>query len=131
MKYFLAANLKLINILLGIRSYSGKFACYICYGKSELVSGPFRTYKNLAAMYKWYEEARFPEKEMSQYGNIIKPCLIIPDDLSLKIGDVIPIPKLHCHIGIANWAWDWVKKILGESRYPELVQWSRQISISI
>ena len=49
----------------------------------------------------------------------------------MKIGDVIPIPQLHCHIGIANWAWDWVKKILGESRYPELVQWSRQRSISI
>ena len=48
----------------------------------------------------------------------------------MKIGDVIPIPQLHCHIGIANWAWDLVKKILGESRYPELVQWSRQRSVS-
>ena len=64
-KYFLAADLKLINILLGISSHSGKFACYICYGKSELVSGPLQTYKNLAAMYKRYEEAGFPEKEMS------------------------------------------------------------------
>ena len=84
----------MINILLGISSHSGKFACYICYGKSELVSGPLRTYKNLAAMYKRYEEAGFPEKEMSQYWNVIKPCLINPDDLTLKIGDVIPITQL-------------------------------------
>ena len=82
-------------------------------------------------MYQRFEEAGFPQKKMSEYSNVIKPCLINPGDLSLQIGDVIPIPQLHCHIGIANWAWDWVKQVLGEERYPELLQWSRQRSISI
>ena len=81
-------------------------------------------------MYQNYASAGHPQK-MSNYFNVIKPCLVKPLDLSLSVSDVIPIPQLHCHIGVGNWGWDWVKTALGESRYEELLQWSRQKSVTI
>ena len=51
-EYKLAADLKLINILLGISSHSGKYACYLCYGESNLVAGPKRIFKILNKMYE-------------------------------------------------------------------------------
>ena len=82
-------------------------------------------------MYENYASAGHPQKKMSNYFNVIKPCLVKPQDLSLSVSDVIPIPQLHCHIGVGNWGWDWVKTALGESRYEELLQWSRQRSVTI
>ena len=49
-KYHLAADLKLINIVLGISSHTGKFACFSCYRGAMLVPGPPRTYQILADM---------------------------------------------------------------------------------
>ena len=130
-KYILAADLKLINIILGISSHSGKFACFSCYGEALLIPGPPRTYQNLADMYQAYSEAKFPKARMSQFFNVIKPCLVNPTNLSSKVGDVIPIPQLHSHIGVGNWGWDWVKRVIGEGRYRELVKWASKRSISI
>ena len=108
-KYRLAADLKLINILLGISCHSGKFACYICFGLCGLVCGPLRSFQHLADMYAAYPAAGFPHKKMAQFYNVIKPCLINPANLSILIGDHIPIPELHCHMGVGNWCWDLVK----------------------
>ena len=131
LSYRLAADMKLINILLGISSHSGKYACFICYGESNLVAGPSCTYRHLKEMYAAYEAAGFPEKLMSQFYNVIRPCLINPDDLNIPIGDVIPPPQLHLHIGIVNWAWDLVKKMLGENQHNVLLNWSRTRSITV
>ena len=109
-KYRLAADLKLINVLLGISCHSGKFACFICYGTCELVCGPLRSFRHLAEMYSTYAAAGFPVKKMSQYFNVIKPCLIDPPNLDTLIGDHIPLPELHVGvIGVGNWGWDIVK----------------------
>ena len=61
LSYRLAADIKLIKILLGISSHSGKYACFICYGESNLVAGPSCTYRHLKEMYAAYEAAGFPE----------------------------------------------------------------------
>ena len=122
-KYRLAADLKLINIILGISSRSGKYACFVCYGQSDLVAGPPRTFSHLQEMYNLYQEAGFPQKRMSQFYNVIKPCLINPSDLSTPISAVIPRPELHLHIGLSNWVWNIVKSYLGEQRYPDLLLW--------
>ena len=66
-EYRLAADLKLINILLGISSHSGKYACFVCYGPCNLVSGPLRTYQHLEDMYLEYAAAGFPVKKMSLF----------------------------------------------------------------
>ena len=82
-------------------------------------------------MYNLYQEAGFPQKRMSQFYNVIKPCLINPSDLSTPISTVIPPPELHLHIGLANWVWNIVKSYLGEQRYPDLLLWCRARSITI
>ena len=82
-------------------------------------------------MYESYRAAGSPHKRMSQFYNVIKPCLINPEDLSLPIDNVIPPPELHLHIGLANWAWELVKQLLGDGRYEELVQWCSHRSITI
>ena len=92
--YRLAADLKLINILLGISYYAGKFAFYICYAPCGLVCGPLRSFQHLADMYAAYAAAGFPHKKMAEFYNVIKPCLINPADLSILIWDHIPIPEL-------------------------------------
>ena len=130
-KYRLAADLKLINILLGISSHSGKYACFVCYGESNLVSGPLRTYKHLSDLYDRYADAKHPTARMSSFYNVIKPCLVKPSDLNLYVGDVIPIPQLHCHIGVGNWGWEWTKALMGEGRYKELERWAKKRSISV
>ena len=82
-KYQLAADLKLINIILEMSSHSGKYACFSCYGKAILVPGPPRTFKNLSEMYENFVFAGHPQNKMSNYFNVIKPCLVKPQDLSL------------------------------------------------
>ena len=114
-QYRLAADLKLINILLGISSHSGKYACFVCYSPCNLVSGPLRTYQHLEYMYQAYAAARFPAKKMSMFYNVIKPCLINPSDMGLYIGDRIALPQLHLNIGIGNWGWDLVKVCIIQS----------------
>ena len=110
-EYRLAADLKLINILLGISSHSGKYACFVCYGPCNLVSGPLCTYQHLEDMYLEYAAAGFPVKKMSLFYNVIKPCLINPSNMELYIGNQIPLPQLHLNIGIGNLGWDLVKVI--------------------
>ena len=67
----------------------------------------------------------------ADFSNVVKPCLINPSDLSLFIREVIPPPQLHLHIGVANWAWDLVKLLLGPDRYQELLDWCHTRSVSI
>ena len=68
---------------------------------------------------------------MSQFYNVIKPCLINPSDLSTPISAVIPPTELHLHIGLANWVWNIVKSYLGEQRYHDLLLWCQARSIKI
>ena len=98
MEYKLAADLKLINILLGISSHSGKYACYLCYSESNLVAGPKRTLKELNKMYVAHHTTGSPVRKMSKYYNVIKPSLITPADLSQSISSIILPPELHLHI---------------------------------
>ena len=117
--YRLAADLKLINIVLGISSHSGKYACFICYGECHLSSGPLRTYQHLKDMYEKYEACCRPRGMMSRFYNVIKPCLVSPENLATFIGDVIPPPPLHLHIGVANSIWALVKVLVGEGCYQQ------------
>ena len=119
--YRFTSDLKIINIVLGISSHSGKYACHICYGTCQLTSGPLCTFQNLKYMFEIYCEEGFPHKRMQDFSNVVKPCLINPSNLNLEIGDVIAPPQLHLHIGVANWAWDLTKQLLGPERYQELV----------
>ena len=114
-QYRLAADLKLINILLGIISHSRKCACFVCYGPCTLVSGPLCTYQHLEDMYRAYAEAGFPAKKMSMFYNAIKPCLINPSNMGLYIVDRLALPQLYLNIGIGNWGWDLVKVCIIQS----------------
>ena len=60
---------------------------------------------------------------MSRFYNVIKPCLVSPENLATfianDIGDVIPPPPLHLHIGVANSIWALVKVLVGEGCYQQ------------
>ena len=90
-----------------------KYVCFSCYDESKLVPGPLHTFRNLSEMYQNYASAGHPQK-MSNYFNVIKPCLVKPLDLSLSVSDMIPIPQLHCHISVGNWGRDWLIIALGD-----------------
>ncbi|XP_065652986.1 uncharacterized protein LOC136080295 [Hydra vulgaris] len=66
-KYVLAADLKIINILLGISSHGGMYACAWCEGECELFGGLTRTFLSLDLWHQRYMEAGYRSSEMKDY----------------------------------------------------------------
>ena len=71
LKYCIAADLKLINTILGLSGHGGKFACYACEGEAELFSGDLRDFGSLKRWYQRYVEARRPHRDMQNYKNVV------------------------------------------------------------
>ena len=46
--FVVAADLKLINLILGISSHGGKFSCPYCEGEAGLVAGELKSFSSLA-----------------------------------------------------------------------------------
>ncbi|XP_047142377.2 uncharacterized protein LOC124816737 [Hydra vulgaris] len=66
-KYVLAADLKIINILLGISSHGGMYACAWCEGECEFFGGLTRTFLSLDLLHRRYMEAGYRSSEMKDY----------------------------------------------------------------
>ena len=47
LSFVVAADLKLLNVLLGLSGLGGKFACYICEGEMGLEAGTLQTFRFL------------------------------------------------------------------------------------
>lgn len=75
------------------QSHGGKFACCYCEGTIEN-EDTMRTFGNMSAWYRKYEEDNKPEKDMKHYKNVISPCLLDEPSDKLVI-DAIPPPELH------------------------------------
>ena len=61
-----ACDLKLINVLIGISSHSGKFACPYCEGDMSFQLATLRTFGNLST---WYEKYRVAAKNRKKCKN--------------------------------------------------------------
>ena len=45
--FVVAADLKLLNVLLGLSGHGGKFACYLCEGEMGLEAKTLQTFSSL------------------------------------------------------------------------------------
>ena len=130
-----ASDLKLINVLLGISSHSGKHGCAYCDGEMTLQLGELRTFGNLAEWHlKLMEDAgrsrnmeSFIRRHQKNYKNVIHPCLLKgePDTTILSS---IPLPELHLMMGAVNWALELLYKVVPKD---ELQRRMRSKSISV
>ena len=118
----ICADLKVVNILLGISSHGGKFACAFCYGESLPVAGPTRTFRHLKEQYEMYIADGAKKKYMQQYYNVINECLLQVDNLDVPTSTIIAQPELHYVIGVTNWVFNLSKKVLGSNKYYKLVE---------
>nr|XP_047129473.1 uncharacterized protein LOC105843228 [Hydra vulgaris] len=98
----MASDLKLINILLGISTHGGKYSCPWCDGEAVLKSGNLRSFGDIDNCFRQYADAGFPEKQMMNFKNVVKPCLIKVDDPKKLVISVIPLPELHLLMGLVN-----------------------------
>ena len=79
-EFSLAADLKLLNVLLGLSSHSGTYACLFCEGAMTLEPGVLRTFASIIINSAEYIAAGSKKSTMAQYKNCIKPCLLtVPD----------------------------------------------------
>ena len=130
-----ASDLKLINVLLGISSHSGKHGCAYCEGEMTLELGELRTFGNLAEWHrKLIEDAgrsrnreSFIRRNQKNYKNVVNPCLLKgePDTTILSS---IPLPELHLLMGCVNWALEVLYKVVPKD---DLQRRMRTKSISV
>ena len=101
LNFVVAADLKLLNVLLGLSSHSGKYACYICEGEMSLESGPLRTFSSLIQNSQAYIAAGSKPASMKKYKNCVNlPLLNLPEDQFVL--DAVPPPELHLIMGAVN-----------------------------
>ena len=96
-----AADLKLLNVLLGLSSHSGKYACYICEGEVGLEAGPLHTFSSLIQINQAYIAAGSKPATMQKYKNCVNPPLLhMPEDQLVQ--EAVPPPELHLMMGAVN-----------------------------
>ena len=99
-KFYLAADLKLLNIIVGLSRHEGKYSCLYCDGeKSNL--GELRTFAKLKKLYGSFAENGSKKYSMQLYKNVIHPCLL-DEAGDMHVLDVIPPPELHLLIKIVT-----------------------------
>ena len=124
LKSVIAADLKLINVLTGISSYSGKYSCAWCEGESTLSSGDLRTFGSIKQHYQNFVNAGSNMKKMMAFKNVIHSCLLDYDDKELVL-DVVPPPELHLLMGVVNKIVDLLIKV-----WPGVLDWCRSKGIT-
>jgi hypothetical protein len=88
-EFSLAADLKLLNVILGLSSHSGTHACLFCEGLMNLEPGKPRTFASLILNSANYIAAGSIKSTMADYKNCVKPCLIFVPDPSVEVQCVL------------------------------------------
>ena len=130
-----ATDLKLINVLLGLSTHSGKHGCAYCEGEMTLEVGTLRTYGNLAEWHRMFMEdaersrnrESFIRRQQQRYKNVVNPSLL-KGDPDTTILSSIPLPELHLLMGAVNWALELLYKVVPKD---ELQRRMRTKSISV
>ena len=120
LKFKVCGDLKIVNVILGLSGHGGKYSCAFCYGECNLVAGPVCTFRHLKDQYNMYLEAGYPVNKMQQFYNVVHPCLLNISNLDDPISTVISHPELHYLMGVTNWIFKLVNKILGTNKFGEL-----------
>ena len=130
-----ASDLKLINVLLGISSHSGKFGCAYCEGEMTLELGVLRTFGSLADWHrKLMEDAgrsrnreSFIKRRQKDYKNVIHPSLL-KGEPEKTILSSIPLPELHLLMGVVNWSVEFIYKVVPKEELQRLMR-TKSISV--
>ena len=93
LKFKLACDLKVLNIILGLSAHGGKHACLYCDGTINQPGG-LRTIANLKSSHESYLCSGGDKRKMSQFGNVVNKCLLEEKE-DVPILDIIPISELH------------------------------------
>ena len=90
----------MLNIIVGLSGYGGKYSCLHCDGeKSNL--GELRTFAKLKKLYGSFAENGLKKCSMQLYKNVIHPYLL-DEAGDMHVLDVIPPPELHLLIKIVT-----------------------------
>ena len=99
--FVISADLKLLNVYLGLSGHGGKFACYMCEGELGLESGVLRTLSSLINNSLAYAAAGSTAADMMLYKNCVKPPLLVASKDQLVM-NLVPPPELHLLMGGTN-----------------------------
>lgn len=103
----IAADLKLLNILVGLGSHSSSYPCTWCLAHKDqlFITGKLRTIGECIDNYKSWEKNGSKKQECKNF----KSCSNIPlisSQREKKIIELIPPPELHLLIGVVNTIYD-------------------------
>jgi len=100
LKCYLACDLKLLKIILGLSAHGGMHSCLYCEGKLN-ERGELRTFGSLRENYCSYIDTGAKEKNMKDHKNVINPVLLNEPDEKLVL-EVVPIPELHLLMNVVT-----------------------------
>ena len=121
--FVIAADLKLLNVLLGLSGHGGKYACIYCEAEKGLVPGDLRTFGRLVECNEQYTKAGSRERDMKKFFNVVNPPLINAEEDQV-VGDVVPSPELHLLMGATNHKLELIRKYLSTKKLEDkLWEW--------
>lgn len=130
--FSLAADLKLINCMLGLSNHSSTYACIYCEGTMGLKAGKTRTFHSLTKHHTRYRNARYPKNQQAKFKNCVHPCLLVVPDPRVSVLSMIPLPQLHLLLGCVNHLFNMLKDVMKkEDRLQKFLDWCKKNSISL
>ncbi len=122
-KFIVACDLKVANLLCGIQSHSSKHPCCYCDVNSEFLEecGQYRTFGSIRTLSRMFRESK--SKDAKQFYNCTKEPILLEEDSS-KFLDLIPPPELHLLIGVVNHLFSGMKKL-----WPQASDWPHFLHI--
>ena len=126
LKFTLAADLKLLNIIVGIQSHSSMFPCTWCEGTSPFeAAAPQRTLARIKGLVSSFRNSGSTLAQSKTFFNCINMPLIQAQDKA-PILETIPPTELHLMLGVTNHIFDKLNKHWGDDK---AYKWANENSI--
>ena len=109
--YVIAADLCLINVILGLSGHGGKKVCCYCEAEKGMEAGEIRTFSRLKLCHDSFIEAGGKKENAQKFANCIHPPLLSVQG-DPEVLDVIPPPELHLLMGAVNIKLELLRMIL-------------------
>lgn len=126
-KVSISADLKLINILLGLMSHSSFHPCRWCDAnrnnlhKQEISRSIF----NITEKLQYWQKNGSNLSNAKLYGNCVNEPIITNCDVNQSIIEIIPPPELHLLLGSVNTIYNSLLQ-----KYPEeAIQWAKHCNV--
>ena len=119
------ADLKLINIAVGIMSHSSKHPCPFCkWVKNTQSTAKLRTFEGILEHFEaWERDGAQKEKAKHFFNCVRKPLSIFPK--KGYVLDVIPTPQLHLKMGVTNKLFSGLEEV-----FPQANEWAVLIHVT-